>query len=600
MELFKKNLRLLRKHDPALATRVERTPLTENITVTTAKNGKPVPQVQTIFLHSCYQPELEARKNVALFSPQEESITVAYGLGFGYHVLELLQKTQGEIIVIEPLMGLFRAFMETMDLEPYLPRTRFLISEPCAKILARYQPEKWNIFVHKPSMRISRPYFLQLKLGIEANEYLGKNCLKILVVNPIYGGSLPTAHFSARGLEQLGHQVEVVECEQFSDSFHSLKNISKNKKNSAVLSHQFMLLMQEIILAKAVEFNPDLILALAQAPMGKDVIERLRPLGVPIVFWFVEDFRTLKYWQEIAPLYDHFFTIQQNEFFDELAQKGVKNYYYLPQAACPGVHKPLRLENEEKENYSADLSFMGAAYYNRRQSFPRLLDFDFKIWGTGWDLNTGAGKCVQNLNLRVSEEECVKIYNGGKVNLNLHSSTFHEGVNPNGDCLNPRLFEIASCGAFQLADKRSLLDELFVKGEEIVTFSDIDELREQIRYYLDHEEERKAIAQKARERILKDHTFEKRMTEMLICIYQDRLEELKARLEQRFNPLEFLIEKAGKETALGQYLGQFKESRDFSLETVVDQIEKGEGNLSREEMLMLMLDQVMKKEKAKS
>lgn len=600
MQLFNKNLQLLRSHDQALAKRVERTPLTENVTVTPAKNGKPVPQVQSISLHSNYQPESEAQKNVASFVPEKDSLTVVYGLGFGYHVIELLQKTKGEIIVIEPLIGLFRAFMENIDIGPYLPRVRFLISEPSPKILARYQPERWNIFVHKPSIRISSQYFQQLEKGIEANNYLGKNSLKILVVNPIYGGSLPTAHFSARGLENLGHQVEVVACEQFSDIFHTLNNITKNKNNTAILSNQFMQLMQEVILAKAVDFNPDLILVLAQAPMGKDVIERLRPLGVPIVFWFVEDFRTLKYWQEVAPLYDHFFTIQQKEFFDELTARGVKNYYYLPQAAFPDFHKPIKFDKKEKKQYSAELSFMGAAYYNRRQSFPRLLDFDFKIWGTGWDLNTGAGKCVQNQNLRVSEEECMKIYNGGKINLNLHSSTFHEGVNPNGDYLNPRLFEIASCAAFQLTDQRSLMDDLFVEGEEIVTFSDIDDLREKIRYYLDNEEEREAIAKRARERILKDHTFEKRLTEMLICIYQNRMEELKARLEQQFNPLEFLIEKAGEDTTLGQYLEQFKGTKDFSLDTVVERIEQGEGNLSNEEMLLLMMDQVIKKDKVET
>ncbi|MBI4382930.1 MAG: glycosyltransferase [Nitrospinae bacterium] len=594
MNLFEKNIKLLRGHDPELARRASETCSSADIVAVAAKNGMPVPQVRSILLHSSYDPGREAQKTVSGFVPDNGRRTVVFGLGFGYHVLELLKMQSGGICVIEPSLSLFRAFLEHVDLKPFIPETRFLIGEPVPKILARNRPSDWSLLVHKPSAQISDGYFRQLERGLELTRYLESQRLRILVVNPIYGGSLPTARFCAKALENLGHEAESVECEKYSDSFFAIKDATPNKQNSETLYNSFMLMMGNVILAKAADFKPDLVLALAQAPLTRETIARLKTLNVPVAFWFVEDFRTLTYWPEVAGDYDYFFTIQKGEFFDKLARQKAKNVYYLPQACSSAVHRPLDLDGEEMRNYRADLSFMGAPYYNRIQTFPRLMDFDFKIWGEGWGPNSPLGKHLQNTGRRVSTEECVKIYNAARINLNLHSSTCHEGVNPVGDFVNPRTFEIAACSAFQLVDERRELGDLFRVGEEIVAFKDVEDLREKIRYYLEHEEERTAISARGRERVLREHTMERRMSEALIHIFSDRFAELKARVDGRRKPVDLHIEQAGADTELGRYLGRFKDVKNFSLKTVVDGIQEGEGVLSKNELLLLMLDQVVK------
>lgn len=594
MDLFEANLALLRSHDPALAGRVENIPLPENVTVISARSGDPVPQVQSVCLHSSYQPVQEAKKQVSDFQNKTGCPTVVHGFGFGYHVLELLHGHPGEIIVIEPLMTVFRAFLSTVDLHPFLPRVRFLIAEPPPKILARYDVKNWNVFTHRPSARISQSYFQMFEQCMVAEKYLQEHHLKVMVVNPIYGGSLPTAGFCAQALENLGHEVASVHCEDFADSFFAVRKVSKDKKNTGILSELFMNLMNQVILAKAAEFQPDFVLALAQAPLSKDTLAQLKTMNIPVAFWFVEDFRTLTYWKDIGAAYDYIFTIQQNEFFDELESKGIKNYYYLPQACCRTAHKPASLNPEEAGRYSADLSFMGAAYYNRVRSFPQMLEFDFKIWGTGWNLDTPVGQRVQNNNERVSTDDCVKIYNAAKINLNLHSSTFHEDVNPNGDFINPRTFEIAACSGFQLVDERAELHDFFRVGEEIVTFKTIDDLKEKIRYYLQNASERETIAAKARDRVLREHTFEHRLKEMLVHVYQDRIDELKQRVQARPGGAARLSGRAGVETELGRYLKQFEQEKDFSIKTMIGHIEKEEGALTQNELLLLMVDQVAK------
>ncbi len=596
MDLFEKNLELLRKTEPGLAQRVAAQPVSENVKVVQSKSGHLVPQLNSISLHSIYRPVQEAEKLVTDFSELPGKLSVVMGLGFGYHVLELLKKVEGKVYVVEPLMTLFRAFLSVVDLTPFLPRVVFHIAEEPARIISKIPSNNWNCFTHKASYRFSEKYYLLLEKASEVHDLLKESSLKVLVVNPIYGGSLPTAKFCASALKNLGHEVVSVNCEDYAEAFFATQKVTKNLKNSEVLSKMLMNFLNEIIVAKAVDLKPDLILGLAQAPLSPEGIARLKTLGAPVAFWFVEDFRTLGYWEQVAGYYDHFFTIQRDSFFEELEKRDIKNYYYLPQACAPSVHRSLALGEVDRQKFSADLSFMGAAYYNRRQSFPRLLDYDFKIWGTEWDLSSAIGKKVENKNDRVSTEDCVKIYNCGKINLNLHSSTFHQDVNPNGDFVNPRTFEIAACGGFQLVDERSELVHLFQPGEEIVTFKDIEDLKNKIDYYLEYKDERKAIAAKSRIKAVSEHSFERRLEEMLVHIFQNSLQKLKDSLESRANTIDVLVEHAGEASELGTYLKSFGSKSNFNLKTVVERIESEEGDLTKNELLLLMVDQVVKED----
>jgi len=562
------------------------------LNVIQSKDGLPVPKIFGVSLHSQYRPLEEADKAFANFAFDPEYKTVVYGLGFGYHIQALLQKQSGELTVVEPLMSIFRAFMTCVDIRPYIKRVRFRVGESPACLLARLEPKSWSVLKHPPSIKIGESYFKKLDEGIEVRKLLQQRTLRVMIVNPVYGGSLPTAHHCATALKNMGHEVATVDCEAFEQGFFSLKGVTRDLKNSEILSRNFMSFMGEIAAAKAAEFQPDLILALAQAPLTPEAIKKLRELKIPIAFWFVEDFRALPYWNEIVTSYDYIFTLQDGLFHDELRSKEVRNYYFLPQACSPDIHKPSN--NIYKGLYEADVSFMGAAYHNRVQSFPRLLDLDFKIWGQGWNLETPLGRKVQNNNKRISTDETVRIYNSAKINLNLHSSSYHYGINPDGDFVNPRTFEISACQGFQLVDNRKHLSRMFKIGEEIIAFDTLDQMRDQVDYYLSRPEERNAIALKSSKRVLGEHTIKHRMQELLIHVFLDRRESLYSIEKIKRDPLDYCVEKAGEGTDLGQYLKQFKGQYPFSLKTVIDHIHKGEGTLDNKEYMFLMLNQILK------
>lgn len=591
MNFFEQNIKLLEKHDPALAKRVRVIKSPENMVVSLSKEGLPVPKIGGINLHSQYYPLKEGEQLTREFEYDDQSRTVVFGLGFGYHILPMLKHS--EVTVIEPLMSVFRAFLESIDLTPFLPGVRFRIAETPASLLARFEPSQWKIFKHTPSIRIGEAYYEQIDKGLNARDFIDNKSLRILVVKPIYGGSLPTANYCSEALKGLGHEVETVDCDKFADGFFSLKEATQVKTNAEVLSEKLMSLMGEMTAAKAAEFRPDLILALAQAPLTPNAIHRLKELNIPIAFWFVEDFRTLTYWKEVSSAYDHFFTLQKEEFHSQLIKNGVKDCYYLPQAAHTPMHRPLDLSVEKKALYGADISFMGAAYHNRVQSFPRLLGMDFKIWGTGWNTETPLGKRLQNNNKRITTEETVDIYNAAKINLNLHSSSYHYGINPEGDFVNPRTFEIAACTGFQLLDDRSDLINLFKVNEEIIVFKSLDEMKEQIEFYLQNSDLRDVIAQRSYQRVLSEHTIEHRMQELLIHIFTNRLDMLNNIEENRLDPLAYCISKAGEDTKLGAYLKEFEGTKNFSLKTMAKRIHEGEGDLDDNETLIMMLDQLI-------
>jgi spore maturation protein CgeB len=115
---------------------------------------------------------------------------------------------------------------------------------------------------------------------------------------------------------------------------------------------------------------------------------------------------------------------------------------------------------------------------------------------------------------RITSEECVKIFNASKINLNLHSSVGVEELVSKGDFVNPRTFEVAACSGFQLVDERGLLHECFAP-DELATFTSLPELKEKMEYFLAHPEEREAIARRGRERVLREHTYAHRMERLL-------------------------------------------------------------------------------------
>jgi spore maturation protein CgeB len=98
------------------------------------------------------------------------------------------------------------------------------------------------------------------------------------------------------------------------------------------------------------------------------------------------------------------------------------------------------------------------------------------------------------------------VYLRTKIGWNLHHSA--------GPC-NMRLTTLPALGVMQLCDNKQHLNELFTLDEEIVGFDTIDECIDKTRYYLAHDEERRAIAARGWKRAMRDYTEPQQWRELL-------------------------------------------------------------------------------------
>lgn len=104
--------------------------------------------------------------------------------------------------------------------------------------------------------------------------------------------------------------------------------------------------------------------------------------------------------------------------------------------------------------------------------------------------------------------EMYTIFSRSRITLNHH-----------GDILpcanNIRLYEATGMGTLLITDWKENLHEMFEPGKEVVAYRSSDECVELIQYYLDHENEREAIARAGQKRTMREHTYYQRSKELV-------------------------------------------------------------------------------------
>ena len=271
--------------------------------------------------------------------------------------------------------------------------------------------------------------------------------------------------------------------------------------------------------------RPDLVLVLDGMDLPLDQIGALRASGIRTAIWLTDDPYYTDFTVKIVTHYDYVFTLERNciDFYRGL---GCAEVHYLPFGAYRDHYRPTLT----RSTVNRDISFIGSAYWNRVEFFrpimPELMTFNTIINGIWWDRLPEAplyGERIQ-IGKWMTPQETALTYSGSKIVINLHRSHIDDVVNNNTLLIpaaspNPRTFEIAASGTLQLCDAREDLASFYKPGEEIETFSNPQEMMDKIRFYLSHEEERRTIALRALERTLKDHTYNKRVNQLLTVIF---------------------------------------------------------------------------------
>ena len=555
--------------------------------IVASKEGSPTLLWDGASLHSRYDPVAEGGRwaeEIVGKLPEDARGILVLGMGLGYHVEALLARTTLPVVVFEPSPDILRASFRLLPWYRRSGQLRFF-TDPGN---LRGQVEGLFLASHAPSQKVRPDAYRSVKNLAGALAGASDYSLRVLVVSPVSGGSYPIAHGVVRALSGMGHRASLFDAGDFAGSLRAIGSQSRIDMHRAQLRGLFQNFMAEMILARVYQEKPDLIVGLAQSPLSTELLERLRGMNIPVAYWFVEDFRIATYWERVAPLVTSFAVIQKGEWLPRLEARGLTNVLYLPTAADRTIFRPEPTEGEDPVRFSAPLAFMGAGYYNRQHFLRHLADLGLGIWGADWESTDPLGPYLRSPGRRIDPGEAAQIYRNSMVNLNLHSSVYHRGVNPDGDFVNPRTFEIAACGGFQLVDRRSHLPELLVPEEEVAVFEDEESCRKLVRHYQSNPAERTSIAQAGLRRTLRDHTLERRMEMWLDHLYAQGFRPKGAEFPGRQSVPELVAEAEG-DPELSVFFDRFRCFGSVDLDDLERGIRPQESPLSETEAAVLLL-----------
>jgi spore maturation protein CgeB len=212
----------------------------------------------------------------------------------------------------------------------------------------------------------------------------------------------------------------------------------------------------------------------------------------------------------VAP-YDHLF-FKEPYLVDILSSRTRLPVHFLAEACNPDRHRTEEPKSaEERNRYACDVVVAGNLYPYRLLVLEELPDeIDLKVYGNP---RRGVPPGFERIGAAhtgtfVSGRTKALAFRGGKIVLNTMHYAELQGV-------NARLFEATGCGGFVLSHASPGLGRYFEDGRELATFNGARELRDRVRYYLDHEDERASIAAAGQARAHRDHTYRVRLEELV-------------------------------------------------------------------------------------
>jgi spore maturation protein CgeB len=516
-EILKQNLKaLIECGQTEIAQWLQTAPFSQRVESMQAKDGAAVLAVDGRLQDSQYFPKRQIQEllDETLVAYSKEHQAHLFGLGSPQLLLDALKRT-GRLTVFESDPVVAKAALEILDLKEPISKGELRFLAPFSLAMGYSPSLSYLLITHSASQRRQEAAYVGFRRRLGGPKKLtldetGKT--RILIAPPFSGGSLSMGEFLARAALELGHASKLV-----SYSPALIAQASALKDSGAGSAQSIFKKAAEEVASLAVEFGAALILCLAQAPLDARAIESIaQRSGAMTAFWFVEDYKRFGYVKEVAPAYDLFFHIQGDLLNKSLIDWGVAKAWYLPLAADESVFFP----QTAPADYRAVLSFLGAPYPNRRKLLVEIARFwkrlgkkpdDFKIFGIGKEF--APAELAPHLfedGRRLTPQQCPLVYAGSRINLNIHSSE-SEGFNPQSAFVNPRTFEVAASGGFQIVDQRPLMEGLF-SAEELCLVSEPSELSAAIEHALKEPRKAQAMAEASRARVLKEHLYAHRLS----------------------------------------------------------------------------------------
>lgn len=282
------------------------------------------------------------------------------------------------------------------------------------------------------------------------------------------------------------------------------------------------------------QFNPDLVFVMNGDMLLPDTILHWRgkqkeiqePVkkSAKVVLWFFDSMSHIPLCEDNITAVDEVFCYEQTDIPLVKQRYGV-DAHFLPQAVDPTIYHP----DDQSELDTFHLVFAGDLVHSqRRREIVQAVvaryrkSCKIRIWGEYkpwyknlWQWLTREYRDIY-MNRNATGEELCRDYARSRIVLNIHHEQQKDGA-------NPKVYEIAATGAYQICDSNPYIDKLFAQHEiglyhvgNASSTNRFDELFARIDEALTSDFGPQADA--ARQIVLRDHTFESRIKQVLALL----------------------------------------------------------------------------------
>ncbi|WP_044959310.1 CgeB family protein [Butyrivibrio sp. WCD2001] len=165
---------------------------------------------------------------------------------------------------------------------------------------------------------------------------------------------------------------------------------------------------------------------------------------------------------------------------------------------------------------SPELLFVGNSRHVYRRILQDLLptEHELKVFGRHWEDFPLVYKHV--VSEYIDNAKVASAYHNAAILLNDHWDDMLEyGI------ISNRIFDALCAGAFVISDDVPGIHELL--GDAVVTYTDKNDLKDKIDFYVTHPKERNEIASKGQSLVLNKHTFDERVVDIIKVMSQTKV-----------------------------------------------------------------------------
>jgi hypothetical protein len=321
----------------------------------------------------------------------------------------------------------------------------------------------------------------------------------------------------AKAFEALGWETQV---ETYDNPVHPYTRVNrwryKLSRHKEAMRQRSRLLYGPEIETAAEVFCPDFIFLINGDNLLPDVVRRLRALA-PVALWLFDSLVRMPQCAPNLTEVDEVFCYERQDLPLIRERYGVEAHF-LPQAVDTDYYHPI--PGMEKRY---DLVFAGDLYSSQRRrrlmqavvrAFPEL---KIRVWGiykpwykNPWRWLTREHREIYT-NCNATAEQLNHDYNAARIVLNIHGEQQRDGA-------NPKVYEIAASGAFQICDSNPYIDSLFPNGE-VALYHNEEELIARIREAL--RSDTTARSARACREVTEHHTFTTRMKQVVDTVFSE-------------------------------------------------------------------------------